>query len=87
MKNYSTADRASIFSGRPENYRVNLLRRRCGNNWYRVESKWFAQLECASNYAADNGCVVECDMGNEWYADAAFANHNASAVALLTRRA
>lgn len=87
MSTYSTADRKNIFAGRDENYRVNLMRHRYGNNYDRTETQWFTKLEDANNYAADNGCVVECNMGSEWYADEAFANHNASVVALITRRA
>lgn len=84
MTTYSPGDRAQIFAGRTEAYRVNLMRHRYGNNYERTETKWFEKLEDALNYAADNGCVVNCDMGSEWYADQAFASHDGKLVAMIT---
>lgn len=84
MTSYSTTDRAKIFSGRTEKYRVNLMCHRFGNNYERTETSWFGNHADAMNYAANNACVVNCDMGNEWYADQAFANHDAKLVAMIT---
>lgn len=84
MTPYSTADREQIFAGRTEKVRVNLMQHSYGHNYERTHTTWFDTHAAAMNYATDNGCVVECDMGSDWYADEAFANHNAKFVAMVT---
>ncbi|CAB4155377.1 hypothetical protein UFOVP674_10 [uncultured Caudovirales phage] len=84
MTVYSTTDRAQIFAGRTETHRVNLMRHRYGNNYERTQTAWFGSNADAAKFAADNGCVVNCDMSSEWYADQAFANHDAKLVAMIT---
>jgi sucrose-6-phosphate hydrolase SacC (GH32 family) len=84
MTAYSTTDRAQIFANRAETHRVNLMRHRYGNNYERTHTAWFGGYADAAKFAADKGCVVNCDMGSEWYADQAFANHDGKLVAMIT---
>lgn len=86
MSSYSQTDRATIFAGREENYRVNVMAHRYGDRYDRTETRWFKTHEEACAFAADAGCTEDVNMGAEWYADQAFANHNASRVCLLVRK-
>ena len=83
MSRYSQADRATIFAGREETYRVNVMHHRYGSRYDRSETRWFKTHAEACTFAADAGCTEDVNMGSEWYSDQAFANPNASRVCLL----
>ena len=87
MSSYSQADRDTIFAGRSEIYRVNIMVHRYGDRYDRTETRWFKTHGEARDFAADAGCTEDVNMGAEWFADQAFANHNASRVCLLVRSA
>ena len=86
MSSYSPADRATIFAGREETHRVNVMKHLYGDRYDRIETRWFKSGDEARTFAADSGCDVNVNMGSEWFADEAFANHNASVVCLIVSK-
>lgn len=55
--------------------------KKLGATW--LESNPYRGNAEACTFAADAGCTEDVNMGAEWYADQAFASHNASRVCLL----